>query len=92
MMPQGMSLASTSAKDEASSLEKAFQASTEAGPPCHQTMEGEDEQNKMKEVMTVMPSISYAHMKHYQMKLLVPKKNAEAYLIGVSFLINAKLT
>jgi hypothetical protein len=47
------------------------------------TMEGEDEQEEMEEVMTVMASIGDADMKHFQMKLSVPKKNAEAYLIGV---------
>jgi hypothetical protein len=37
-------------------------------------MEGEDEQEEMEEVMTVIPSISGANMKHYQMKLYYPRR------------------
>jgi hypothetical protein len=89
----GVSLASLSAKDVTSSLAKAFQASTVANPPCHQTMmdsqqeeskmEGEDEQGERAETATLMPSVSDVAMKEYQMKLLVPKKNEEEYLYTV---------
>jgi hypothetical protein len=55
----------------------------EESTPEQTTMEGEDEQEEMEEVMTVMPSIGDTNMKHYQMKLSLPKNNLEAYLIGV---------
>jgi hypothetical protein len=91
----GMSLASISADNGAPPYTKVSQAPTETALLCHQTIfdsiseefktEKDDEKDNLaEETATIIPSASDITMKEYQMKLLVPKKNKEEYLIGVN--------
>jgi hypothetical protein len=90
----GTSLASNSADDGASPYTKVSQAPTETALPCHQIMldsvseklrteKDNNKDNIAEETVTIIPSVSDIAMKEYEMKLLVPKKNEEEYLISV---------
>ena len=90
----GMSLASNSDDEDATPLSKTDCAPEKAAPPCHQSMSDsisddpktarDDNLDEIvEETATIVPSVSDIALKEYQMKLLVPKKNAEDYLIGI---------
>jgi hypothetical protein len=90
----GMSLASNSDDEDATPLSKTDHAPEKAAPPCHQPMSDsvsddpktarDDNLDKIvEETATIVPSVSDIALKEYQIKLLVPKKNAEDYLIGI---------
>jgi hypothetical protein len=91
---QGMSLASNSDDEDATPLSKTDHAPEKAAPPCHQPMSDsisdapktarDDNLDEIvEETVTIVPSVSNIVLKEYQMKLSVPKKNAEDYLIGI---------
>jgi hypothetical protein len=88
------SLASNSDDEDATPLSKTDHAPEKAAPPCHQPMSDSISDNPktarddnldeiVEETATIVPSVSDIALKEYQMKLLVPKKNAEDYLIGI---------
>jgi hypothetical protein len=89
-----MSLASNSDDEDATPLSKPDRAPEKAAPPCHQPMSysiSDDPKTArddnldeiVEETATSVPSVSDIALKESQMKLLVPKKNAEDYLIGI---------
>jgi hypothetical protein len=90
----GMSLASNSDDEDATPLSETDCVPEKAAPPCHQsisdsvsddpkTARDNDLDEIVEETATIMSSVSNIELKEYQMKLLVPKKNAEDYLIGI---------
>jgi hypothetical protein len=90
----GASLASNSDDEDATPLSKTDHAPEKAAPPCHQSMSDsilddpktardDDLDELVEETATIMPSVSDIALKEYQMKLSVPKKNAEDYLVGI---------
>jgi hypothetical protein len=89
-----MSLASNSDDEDATPLSKTDCAPEKAAPPCHQPMSysiSDDPKTArddnldeiVEETATSVPSVSDIALKESQMKLLVPKKNAEDYLIRI---------
>jgi hypothetical protein len=90
----GVPLASNSDDEDATPLSKTDHAPEKAAPPCHQPMSDsilddpktarDDNLDEiLEETVTIVPSVSNIALKEYQMKLLVPKTNAEDYLIGI---------
>jgi hypothetical protein len=90
----GVSLASNSDDEDATPLSKTDCAPEKAAPPCHQPMSDsisddpktarDDNLDEIvEESATIVPSVSDIALKEYQMKLSVPKKNAEDYLVGI---------
>ncbi len=90
----GTSLASNSDDEDATPLSKKDHAPEKAAPPSHQsTSDSISDDPKtardinldeiVEETATIVPSVSDIALKEYQMKLSVPKKNAEDYLIGI---------
>jgi hypothetical protein len=88
------SLASNSDDENATPLSKTDHVPEKAAPPCHQSMTNsvsddpktardDDLDEIVEETATIVPSVSDIALKEYQMKLLVPTKNAEEYLIGI---------
>ena len=90
----GASLASNSDDEDTTRLSKKDHAPEEAAPPCHQSMPDRvlddpktardgDLDEIVEETATIVPSVSDIALKEYQMKLSVPKKNADDYLIRI---------
>ena len=90
----GTSLPSNSDDEDATCLSKIDHAPEEAAPPCHQSMPVSILDNPktardgnldeiVEETATIVPSVSDIALKEYQMKLSVPKKIAEDYLVRI---------